>query len=343
MKDNQSSYSVAIVVSIVLHIGLLVLIGSNISFLPAKKQAKPTHQAIKAVVVNEQAVKQQAERIKRAKQDKLAKERQRQKQAEDRIKKLNEERRQKELAIANAKKQQRKAERAAKQAEKKRLLKEEERKKAELAAVKAEKIRLKKVEQRKKAEAEAKKAEQQRAKKELERQKAEKAAQVAEQKRKVAEQKERERQAAIKQKKAEEAKRKADEEIKRLAAIEQDRLMQAEIEAEFASELDSEIQQLNAVRQQEVMGEVDKYKLRIKGTIQKHILTNDAMRGKSCSLEIRLSDSGFVRSVTSGKGDRLVCAAAVNAVNKAGSFPMSKDPDVAAKLKLIKLSYEPEI
>ncbi|MFT5879031.1 MAG: colicin import membrane protein [Moritella sp.] len=315
MKDNQSSYSVAIIISVVFHVALLVVIGSNINFTPAKKQMKPTHQVIKAVVVSEKAVKRHAERIKRAEQDKRAKERQRQKQAEDRIKKLNEERRQKELAITNAKKQQRQAEQAAEQAEKKRLLKEDERKKSELAAVTA------------KAKAE----------------KAEKAAQVADQKRKVAEKKERDRQAVIKQKKAEEAKRKAEDEIMRLAAIEQERLMQAEIEAEFASELDSEIQQLNAVRQQEVMGEVDKYRLRIKGTIKKHILTNDAMRGKSCSLEIRLSDSGFVRSVTSGKGDRLVCAAAINAVNKAGSFPMSKDPDVAAQLKLIKLSYEPEI
>jgi len=50
-----------------------------------------------------------------------------------------------------------------------------------------------------------------------------------------------------------------------------------------------------------------------------------------------------VLSVTSGKGDNVVCRAGVNAVNKAGSLPMSADPDVASKLKNINLIFRPEI
>jgi len=357
MKESQSNFSLSAVVSIALHVGLLAILGLSVTSTPLKSTPQPQHKAIEAVVVNSKAVQQQVERIKKTQQDKLAKERKRQRDAEARIQKLNQERKQKERDIAKAKAAQKKAEQATKRAEAKRVVKEKERAKAEVAAAKAELQRKKNVAQRKKSEAAAKKAEQQRkkkvaetkraeqqrAKKVAERKKAEAAAataekkrKVAEQQRKVAENKERERLADIARK------QKAEQERKREQA-KQEKLLQQQIEAEFGADLDSEIKQLDAVRNQEIISEVDEYKLRISSTIQKYILTDQTMKGKSCILDIRLSDSGLVLDVSGGKGDKLVCRAAVNAVNKAGSLPMSKDPEIAAKLKNIKLIFEPEI
>ena len=109
MKDNQSKYSVAIIISVGLHVVLLVLLGLSATSAPLKPQ--PKMKTIQAVVVSEQAVKQHADRIKRTEQEKRRKEQQRLQQAEDRINKLNEERRQKEAAIVKAKNDQRKAKR----------------------------------------------------------------------------------------------------------------------------------------------------------------------------------------------------------------------------------------
>lgn len=357
MQEGKASYSLAAVISIVLHAGLLAILGLSVTSTPLKPTPQPQHKAIEAVVVNSKAVQQQVERIKKVQQDKLAKERQRQREAEARIKKLNQERKQKERDIAKAKAAQKKAEQAAKRAESKRIAKEKERVKAEAAAAKAEQQRKKNVAQRKKAEAaakkaeqqrkkklaEAKKAEQQRAQKVAERKKAEAAAAAAEKKRKVAEQKRKAAEQKERERLAEIARKKKAEQARKREQAKQEKLLQQQIEAEFGSELDSEIQQLDAVRNQEIISEVDEYKLRISSTIQKYILTDDTMKGKSCALDMRLADSGLVLSVSSGTGDKLVCRAAVNAVNKVGSLPMSKDPEVAAQLKNIKLIFEPEI
>jgi colicin import membrane protein len=65
------------------------------------------------------------------------------------------------------------------------------------------------------------------------------------------------------------------------------------------------------------------------------------MRGKECELEIRVAASGFVISVDSGRGDALVCQTARAAVLKAGTLPVSPDPDVFKQMSTIKIRMAP--
>ena len=90
------------------------------------------------------------------------------------------------------------------------------------------------------------------------------------------------------------------------------------------------------------MGEVSKYTALIKQAISQNILMDESMRGKSCVINISLASSGFVTRVVPGSGDRQVCDAAVKAVYKAGTLPVSKDPDVFKEMKNTKLTYKPE-
>ncbi|GAB2933752.1 cell envelope integrity protein TolA [Rheinheimera gaetbuli] len=171
--------------------------------------------------------------------------------------------------------------------------------------------------------AKAKEAEQARIAKEQERKKAEDAAKAAEQKR-IAEQKAAEDAAAERARQAENARRQA----------EQERMMQ--------EQLAKEAQARAAARARQAATEVDRYKALISNTINQNLYKDESMRNRSCSVNIRLATTGFVTSVNVIGGDKTVCDAAVRALNRIGTLPMSSDPDVYSELKDITLRVEPE-
>lgn len=171
--------------------------------------------------------------------------------------------------------------------------------------------------------AKAKEAEQARIAKEQERKKAEDAAKAAEQKR-MAEQKAAEEAAAERARQAENARRQA----------EQERMMQ--------EQLAKEAQARAAARARQAATEVDRYKALISNTINQNLYKDESMRNRSCSVNIRLATTGFVTSVNVIGGDKNVCDAAVRALNRIGTLPMSSDPDVYRELKDITLRVEPE-
>ena len=90
----------------------------------------------------------------------------------------------------------------------------------------------------------------------------------------------------------------------------------------------------NEVRQQQVLGEVEKYKALIMARIQQNFL-KDEDEGKECRLNIRLGFNGLVTQVKSLGGDTLVCEAAMRAVRMADTLPVSPDRDVFEQLKNI--------
>jgi colicin import membrane protein len=96
-------------------------------------------------------------------------------------------------------------------------------------------------------------------------------------------------------------------------------------------------------RAQQAVTEVQRYTAMISDAITRNLIKDEStMRGRSCRLNIRLASNGFVTSVSVVNGDRAVCDAAVRAVNRAGTFPMSQDPDVYNQLKDINLTVAPE-
>jgi len=228
--------------------------------------------------------------------------------------KADEARRVKELEekAAAAKRRRIKEEQRLKNLEKQRKKKEQEKKAAAAAAKKAkakalaaEKVRKRKEKERKAAEAKAKRLKEQEAAKKAE---------------------------ALRKKKAAEKKRKQQEAKER---AEQQRLLEQQMAEEMASR--------QQARNQQVTSEIGKFTALITRVIQSNLLTDKAtMEGKSCKLTIKLAPSGFVINVESGKGDRVVCDAARNAVNKAGKLPVSKDPEVFEKMRTISLTVVPE-
>lgn len=250
-----------------------------------------------------------------------------QQQLNARIEQMQQER---DAAKAAEEKRIRDLERRAQQAEKNRAAEEarlkrvaEEKRKADAETKKAQAAAADAKKRQQQENAKAREAEQARIVKEQERQKAEAAAKAAEQKRQ-AEQDAAEKAAAERARKAEAARQQA----------EQERAMQ--------EQLAKEAQARAAARARQAATEIDRYKAMISNTINQNLYKDESMRNRSCSVNIRLATTGFVTSVNVLSGDKTVCDAAVRALNRIGTLPMSSDPDVYRELKDITLRVEPE-
>jgi colicin import membrane protein len=246
----------------------------------------------------------------------------------DRVQQIQRER---DTAKAAEEKRIRDLERRAQQAEKNRTDEEarlkrvaEEKRKADDETQKAKAAAADAKKRLEQETAKAQEAEQVRKAKEQERKKAEDAAKAAEQKRK-AEQQAAEKAAAERARQSEEARQKA----------EQERAMQ--------EQLAKEAQARSAARSRQAATEVQRYTALIRDAIQRNLLVDEGMRGKSCRINIRLASNGFVTRVGVISGDQTVCDATVRAVNRAGTLPVSADPDVYNQLKDINLTVSPEL
>lgn len=117
--------------------------------------------------------------------------------------------------------------------------------------------------------------------------------------------------------------------------VEQERIMQEQIQAERVAQAQR--------RQKVVLTEVQKYTVLIQQAIQRNLIVDDAFRGKSCRINIRLASNGLVIKADVLQGDPALCRAAKSAVFKSDTLPVSKEPDVYEKLKDINLTVSPEL
>ncbi|WP_019676069.1 cell envelope integrity protein TolA [Arsukibacterium perlucidum] len=298
--------------SVALHVAivLLLIFGANISF---KRQtvelSVSTEQAVaanpapvEAVAIDRKQLEQRIAEIQKNRDD--AK-----KAEEDRIAAL---------------------ERRAKQAERNRAAEEErlkrvaeQKRQADEAARKSKAAAAEAQKQQQAEAAKAKQAEEARKAREAEQKKAEAAAKAAEEKRRQAEE--------------EAAKAQAERERKAREAREQ-----AERERQLQEQLAKEAESRRQARAQQAVTEVQRYTAMIRDAIQRNLLVDENMRGKTARINIRLATSGFVTDVRYVSGDRQVADAAIRAVNRAGTLPVSTDPDVYNQLKDITLTVAPE-
>ncbi len=305
--------------SLLVHVVLaIVLFFGNFSS-EHKPTPKPTANVkpIEAVAIDKTALAKRVNELTKQKSDAVKAEKKRIQELENRAKAAKQKRTDEQAQIA-------KLEKARKQ-------KEQEKRKADAAAKiaktkanKAEKLRKEKVAEQKKAEkaaataktkreAEEKAAATAKAKREAE----EKAAQYAAEQRK--------KQEAEKKRKAQEAKE------------------QALQEALLAEQLAAEVASRQQARNQQVVSEVNRYNSLISQAIDRSVLKDQAtMAGKTCSLIISITSSGFVTNVTSSDGDAIVCNAAKTGVLKLGTVPMSENPDVYSQFKQFELVYIPK-
>ena len=153
--------------------------------------------------------------------------------------------------------------------------------------------------------------------------------------------------AKAKRLKEEIAAKKADDLLKKKAAERKRKEQEAQERARQQEMLEQQMAEEMAVRQQaryqQTMSEVGRFTALIRQTIQGNLITDrSTMEGKSCKLTISLAPSGFVTNVVIGKGDQVVCSASKTAIYKAGTLPVSKDPEVFKEMRTISLTVVPE-
>ena len=111
----------------------------------------------------------------------------------------------------------------------------------------------------------------------------------------------------------------------------------------LAEQLEEEAEARRAAKAGQILTEKQRYLAMIVAKIQQNWFVDDTMRGKECRVNIRLASNGFVTATTVLGGDRALCESAIRAVQKAGNFPMSPDPDVYDALKDITPTLRPEL
>lgn len=306
----KPDFTLPVIISAGIHIGVIVILALGVDFSDKPKpQPQASTPAIQAVMVDQKRVAEHVERLKADKREAERKEKARQDEADRRVREARKEREREQAQI--------------KKLEQQRKQKEIETKNAAAAAKAAQ---LKQKQEKEKAA----KAEAQRKQKEKERKASEAAAKKAAEKRKAEE--------AAAKKAADERKRRQEAERKRKAEEkarkQQEQMMQDALAAEQAA--------LSQTRNKQVMTEVQRYTSMIRATIQRNLVVDESMRGKSCKVFIRLASDGFVTASKVLGGDAVVCRATKAAINKAGRLPVSSEPDVYNKLKEINLTVQPE-
>jgi len=317
MRDRSTL--IAFTTALLLHIivGTLLLMNVNFSFL--KTEPKNEAPIINATLINQKVFDDLAQR----KSDKEQAEKKKVEQEKQRIQqekqKAEEQRKQKETKRIQAEK----AETERKQKAAERLVAEK--------ALAAKQLKAKQDAEKALA------AKQLKAK-----QDAEKAKQVADEKRKKQQAEDAKKQAEEKRKKIEaekiaaakaaaSAKAKAEEEKERLRRAELDKQMEAQFEDTFSSAQSS--------RQ---LSEIARYKSLIQDKISRNWQVEPSMKGKSCTLAIRLAADGLVISVQRSSGDIKLCESAKRAALKAKTLPIPKDPDISTQFRDFDITLEPE-
>ncbi|GGJ03536.1 protein TolA [Shewanella hanedai] len=306
----RSDFTFPLAISAGIHIGVIIILIMGVDFAEKPKpQVQASSPAVQAVVVDQKKVAQHVERLKAEKREAERKEKSRQDELERKAKQARQERENEQAQI--------------KKLEQQRKQKELETKNANAAAKVAQ-------QQEKQAKELAKKAEAERKQKESERKASEAAAKKAAEKRKQEE--------AAAKKAADERKRKADAERKRQAEEEarrqQEQMMQDALAAEQAS--------LSQTRNKQVTSEVQRFTSMIIATISRNVQQEESMRGKSCTVWVRLAKDGFVTSSRIVDGDPILCRATQTAIQKIQRLPISTEPDVYDKLKELNIIYRPE-
>ena len=197
------------------------------------------------------------------------------------------------------------------------LMAEQEKKRADKAA--------------KESNVKAAKADKIRKQKEQEKKKSEDAAAQARSKRLKAE---------AETKKADELRKKQIDDRKRREKAAADKATQEKL---LAEQMAAEMATRNKARQQQMMSEVQRFGALITSVIDQNMINDrSTMEGKSCKLMISLAPSGFVTQARVVSGDAVVCEAAKRAVYKAGTLPVSKDPEIFKEMRNIGVTVIPE-
>lgn len=301
-KDKGNFWSMLL--SLSLHAGVIGALIYSADFISETPVTTPSvssapQPTIEAVVIDQEIINQQAQKIRERQQLAEQKEAERIRRLEQQAEQLERQREAEEQRIRELQAQKLAAEKAARDAEIERIRIAEEQRKANEA------VRV--------AEAKAKAAEAERLKKVAEAKRAEDAAREAEAERVKAE-----------QEAAEAQRKKAEQE----AALN-----------ELFSHLESETTQRNSAREQIIADEIAQWSGRYRAMIEQQWLVDSSMKNQNCRLNIKLAPDGLVTNVTTISGNTAFCNTAKASIYKIQQFPMPADTDVMTKLRDINLNF----
>jgi len=347
-KKINSRFSLALTTSIVLHIGLIAVLGYSAWQYSSPYSGDVKGELIDAIMIDSSIMSEQYQRqlqhqltsqqVKQKQQQQIeqqAKELQQKQLAEQqRLKELEKERL---LAIE---KQKQEADAIAKaQAEKQRIQQEAEKAKAELEAQQKQALIAKQ-----KADEEAKL----RAQKELEER------QRLEKERKEAE--------LAKQQAVAEAEKAKQEAEKQKQLLEQQRLnAEKEKQEKLKAEQDAKQKALDEQKQQQALNdilggltsnvppsqqgvstaELNQFKSQIHNAISNKFINPKLYSGKNCVLKIQLAPDGLLLNVTAEEGDATLCREAISAT-KLASFPKPKNNQLYQQVKNLTIDFRPK-
>lgn len=311
---KKSSTLIAFISAFTLHaiLGGLLLLGLDFT-LP---QEKPKVAIIEASLINQKvfddlaARKKEQTKKEQRKKDQIKKEKAR--AEKEKIKKAKEAK----AKIAKAKANKLAKEKAAK---------------ANAAKQKAEKVA--------KAKAAKQKAEKI-AKAKAAKKKAEKIAKAKAAK-KMADKIAKEKAAKVAKEKAEKiAKAKAAKEKAQKIAKAKERQRQLELDQQMDAEFADDFSSAQSAKQ---LSEIARYKALIQNKIGRNWQVDSNMKGKSCTLAIRLAPDGLVLAAERSKGDAKLCASAKRAAFKAKTLPIPKDPGISTQFRDFDITLEPDL
>lgn len=163
-----------------------------------------------------------------------------------------------------------------------------------------------------------------------------------ERKKKEAEkQQEIERQNKLEEEKLKEQEIQAQREKERQEKLEQER-MQKQLEQEMAEQLQKEQESMSKANQQRIMSEVEKYRALVYSKVSRNLDTDGGFIGEYCSVSVKLAPDGLVLLAKAQSGNPALCRIAEAAVLKAGTLPVSKDPEVMAQFRNFTIEVRPE-
>ncbi|NQZ12521.1 MAG: cell envelope integrity protein TolA [Algicola sp.] len=311
-----NNFIVSLFKSFGLHLFIGVGLVASVTLSPDEKPkpVAPAVQPVKAVSVDTNKLTEQVNKIRATKAKKQAAERKRVEDLEARANRAANKRKNQETKIKDLNKKTRQS-----QAEKRR---------ADAAAAKAKAKQKRETQLANKAADETKKQLRQKAaadkaaadakKRKIDAEKAEKKAEA-------------DRQAKAKKLKEDKARKAREARLRR----EQELMLQQQMAQEQAAR--------DKAHNQQVLGEVEKFKALIMQRIKQGMRRDETMRGKSCRVNVKLAFNGLVTRVKVLGGDPQVCDAAKASIYKLDKVPMSKDRAVFDELKDINLTFEPEV
>lgn len=340
-KKIKTNFSLALIVSIVFHIGLVFFLGYNAWHVSSSLNYKGNGQSIAAIMIDSNIVSRQNQRELDHQSTSQAVKKQQQQQIEKQAQELQE----KQLA-----EQQR-----LKQLAKENLLAAEKRKQEQEALTKtlAEKKRL---------EEEALKAKQQLEQQQkqalLDKQKAEDEVKLLKQNALQEQQKiELEKQAALLE--AEKIKQEIEDKKKLLEQQRQqeEKIRQEKIRSEQLAKQAAENEKKQQQELNDILGgltskapksdsgassaEINQFQQLVMNAISNKFINPNLYKGKNCILKIQLAADGLLLNVSSGDGDPALCREAISAT-KLAVFPKPKNNQIYQAVKNLEINFKPK-